>query len=99
MKIKSITATEVVVPARAGAVNSPSLFRPLHKLPLGGQPAWSKQFDEIPQCLLRLGGGAGVGGLGELYRDHDWRTVEGIAASLVGRSMGDLCRQDLSKDI
>jgi muconate cycloisomerase len=95
VKIRRIVATEVVVPARPGTINSPSLDRPLHKLPVAGQPAWSKQFDQIPKCLLTIEFDNDIVGLGELYRDHDWRTVEGIARSLLGRELSELCRQNL----
>jgi len=93
--IQEIIATEVVVPAKPDTVNSPSLDRPLHKLPVGGQPAWSLQFDQIPKCILQLKLDSDVVGLGELYRDHDWRTIEGIAKSLIGRKLQDLPRQQL----
>lgn len=95
MKIKRITATEVVVPARPGTINSASLTRPLHKLPVAGDPAWSKQFDEIPKCLLQIEFDDGRVGTGELYRDHDWRTVAGIARSLLGLELSSICRQQL----
>jgi muconate cycloisomerase len=95
MIIRKITATEVIVPARPGSVNSPALDRPLHKLPVAGEPAWSKQFDEIPKCVLELELESGIVGLGELYRDHDWRSVEGIARSLLGAPLDALPRQAL----
>lgn len=95
MRITRIVATEAIVRAKPGAINSASLERPLHKLPVGGRAAWSVQFDEIPKCLLQLELDSGVVGLGELYRDHNWQTVEGIAQALVGRSLADLPRQQL----
>jgi muconate cycloisomerase len=95
MTIESITAIEVLVPARQGAVNSPTLDRPLHKLPVAGEAAWNKQFDELPKCLLLLACADGTVGLGELYRDHDWRVVESIARVLVGKPLESLYRQQL----
>lgn len=95
MKIRRIIATELRVPARAGTINSPSLDRPLHKLPQAGRPGWSMQFDELPKLILRLELGDGTLGLGECYRDHDWPTVAGIAEGLLGRDVRELTLQSL----
>jgi muconate cycloisomerase len=94
-RIVRIVATEVIVPARPGTINSPGLDQPLHKLPVAGQSSWSVQFDELPKCILELYLDDGVGGLGELYRDHDWRVVENIANRLIGTELNDLPRQRL----
>ena len=51
MRLQKITATEVVVPARAGAINSASLERPLHKLGAKGRAAWTQQFDVLPKLV------------------------------------------------
>jgi muconate cycloisomerase len=95
VRIDRIEATEVIVPARAGTINSPGLHRPLHKLESGGQPAWTRQFDELPKLLLTMHWDDGAVGYGECYRDHDWRTVAAIAESLLGASEGDLTLQAL----
>ena len=94
-RIVRIVATEVVVPARPGTINSPGIDEPLHKLPVAGQAAWTVQFDELPKCILELYLDNGIVGLGELYRDHDWRVVENVAARLVGMRLDDLPRQKL----
>src|SRR5215212_11821169 len=83
-RIERIVATEVVVPARPGTINSPGIDQPLHKLPVAGQASWTVQFDALPKCILELHLSNGIVGLGELYRDHDWRVVESIARRLVG---------------
>jgi muconate cycloisomerase len=94
-RIDRIVATEVVVPARPGTINSPGIDQPLHKLPVAGQASWSIQFDALPKCVLELHLTSGIVGLGELYRDHDWRVVESIAQRLVGAELADLPRQKL----
>lgn len=95
MKITRITATEVIVPANPGVINSESLHRPLHKLPTAGSPSWQRQFDELPKLLLQMELDNGIVALGECYRDHDWNTIRTIANSLLGQSLLDLNRQQL----
>ena len=94
-RIMRILATEVMVPARAGTINSTSIDHPLHKLPVAGQASWTVQFDALPKCILELWLDDGVVGLGELYRDHDWRVVEGISRRLIGSQLEELSRQRL----
>lgn len=94
-RIVRVVATEVVVPARSGSINSPGIDQPLHKLPVAGQASWTVQFDALPKCILELYLDDGVIGLGELYRDHDWRVVESISRRLVGSHLEDLSRQQL----
>ncbi len=95
MKLTKITATEVVVPAREGSINSASLHRPLHKISNKGREAWTVQFDELPKLLLELEWEGGLVGLGECYRDHDWETVEAISSSLLGRELNSFTLQAL----
>ncbi len=95
MKIRSITATEVIVPANPGAINSPSLSRPLHKLSVEGKPAWSTQFDEIPKCILQIELDDGTVGVGECYRGHNWTTVEAISKVLLSTPLEDIALQSL----
>ena len=95
MKIERIVVTEVMIPAHPGVVNSASLDRPLHKLPIAGQPGWTVQFDDIPKIILQMRLDNGVVALGECYRGHDWNTVSSIADLLVGRSLDQLNRQAL----
>ncbi len=95
LRIVRIVAHEVVVRANQGTIESPGLGKPLHKLPVKGRLSWSVQFDELPKAVLELEIEDGTVGLGELYRDHDWATVESIATLLVGRDLRELCRQDL----
>lgn len=94
-RIERIVATEVVVPARPGTINSPGIDQPLHKLPVAGQESWTVQFDALPKCVVELYLSDGTVGLGELYRDHDWRVVESIARRLVGTHLEDVPRQKL----
>ena len=94
-RIERIVATEVVVPARPEAINSPGIDQPLHKLPVAGRASWTVQFDALPKCLLEIYLSDGVRGLGELYRDHDWRVVESIARQLLGVQFENLPRQKL----
>jgi muconate cycloisomerase len=93
--ITGIAATEVIVPAHPGAVTSEGLYRPLHKLPSAATEAYSIQFDELPKLVLQLRLADGTVGLGELYRDHDWATVDGIAARLLGKDIQSLTLQAL----
>lgn len=95
MRIKRITAIEVIVPARSGAIESAGMNRPLHKLPVGAKSGWSLQFDQLPKLLLKLELQSGVIGLGELYRSHDWNRVASIAESLIGADIRKLCLQKL----
>src|SRR3954453_9776758 len=96
-RIERIVATEVVVPAQADSINSRGIDQPLHKLPVAGEASWTVQFDALPKCLLELFLSDGVVGLGELYRDHDWRVVDNIAGRLVGAVFEDLPRQLMPK--
>ena len=84
-RIVRIVATEVVVPAQPGTINSPGIDQPLHKLPV---PAGllDGSVRRAAQCILELHLDDGIVGLGELYRDHDWRVVENIAKRFVGNS-------------
>ena len=94
MRIVRIRATEVIVPAKPGTINSASLDRPLHKLDSGGQKAWTRQFDEFPKLLLQLELDNGIVGLGECYRDHDWRIIGDIVRTLLGQPLTVFKRQD-----
>jgi len=95
MKLNQITATEVIVPAKEGAINSASLHRPLHKISAKGRDAWTQQFDELPKLLLQLEWEGGLVGLGECYRDHDWETIETVSASLLGKDLDSFVLQAL----
>ena len=95
MKIQKITATEVVVPAREGVIESKGINKPLHKLPVGAKEGWSVQFDELPKVILKMELDNGVIGWGELYRSHDWTMVEDIAQILLGKSLKSLSLQQL----
>lgn len=88
--IERLVFSEVVVPARAGVINSVSLNKPLHMLPVGGKSSWSVQFDELPKLILQLELSNGMVGLGEFYRDHSWATISAISEGLVGRDIGSL---------
>jgi len=93
--IEHIVVTEVVVPAHKGAINGANIDQPLHKLPVTGSPAWSKQFDELPKAILEMHFDNGTVGLGEFYRDHDWRIIDDVAKKLVGEELEKLSRSRL----
>ncbi len=95
MRIRSITATEVIVPANQGAIESAALSRPLHKLPIEGRKGWTVQFDEIPKCILQIELEDGTVGLGECYRGHGWTTIEAISRVLLRRPLEDFALQSL----
>ena len=95
MKIRKITAFEVIVPANPGAIDSEGINKPLHKLPVGDRPAWSVQFDELSKLIIRMEVDDGLVGWGELLRDHDWNNVHYIAKSLIGKDLGKLTLQSL----
>ena len=95
MIIERIQVYEVMVPAQPGAINSPELDRPLHKLNVGATKGWSIQFDQLPKLVIRLETSSGVVGWGELYRNHDWRMVSDIAQLLVGKNLKALTLQSL----
>lgn len=95
MRIARIRATEVIVPARPGAIDSPSLHRPLHNKPYKGAASWSVQFDQLPKVILELELQDGTVGLGELYRAHDWESIEALAMSLIGLDIRSVSTQDV----
>ncbi|MBZ6075331.1 mandelate racemase/muconate lactonizing enzyme family protein [Microvirga puerhi] len=86
---------EVIVPAHPGVINSESLNKPLHMLPVAGKRAWSVQFDELPKLILRMTLKDGTVGLAEFYRDHNWSIIENISSMLLGQSIAEMPLQDL----
>ena len=95
MKISRITCYEVVVPAKEGSIDSKRVSKPLHKLPVGAKSAWSIQFDKLPKLIIRLELDSGIIGWGELYRNHNWTTVEAIIQTLLGTEIESLSLQKL----
>ena len=95
MKIISINAHEVMVPTHPGAIESKGMNKPLHKLPVGTKDAWTVQFDELSKILVKLKLENGIIGWGELYRAHDWDTVDSIAGSIIGKDITTFSLQDL----
>ncbi|MEL6250426.1 MAG: mandelate racemase/muconate lactonizing enzyme family protein [Bacteroidota bacterium] len=95
MKIKRFNCFEVIVPAHAGSIQSKTINKPLHKLPVGAKAGWSLQFDELPKLLLRMELDNGIVGWGELYRDHNWKQVESIIEILLGQDIQNLSLQKL----
>lgn len=94
-RIRRFRLTEVVVPARANAVNHPDLDRPLHKLAVAGQAGWSMQFDALPKLLIEMELDNGVIGFGECYRGHSWATVEAVAKRLLGSTLAAIPLQQV----
>ena len=95
MQIKHFTCYEVIVPTHTGVIESEGIHKPLHKLPVGIKSGWSMQFDELPKLLIKMELDNGIIGWGELYRDHNWRVVEGLIDSLLGKDIRDICLQKL----
>ena len=95
MIIKSITAYEVIVPAKPGMIESKGMNKGLHKLPRGAKGGWSVQFDEVEKLILKLELENGIIGWGELYRSHDWNMVDSIADVLVGQDLREMSLQKL----
>lgn len=95
MRIKHFTCYEVIVPAHDGVIESKSIHKPLHKLPVGIKSGWSMQFDELPKLLVKIELDNGITGWGELYRDHNWAVVEGIINRLLGQDIRNICLQKL----
>ncbi len=95
MRIAHIHLYEVKVPTHPGTIESKGINKPLHKLPDGAKAGWSLQFDEIPKLLVKLELSNGIIGWGELYRDHNWKTVEDICGILLGIDIENLVLQKL----
>ena len=95
MKILKINAHEVIVPTHPEAIESKGMNKPLHKLPVGTKDAWSVQFDELSKIILKMELEDGIIGWGELYRGHNWDTVDGIAKSLIGQDINTFTLQSL----
>ena len=95
MKIIKITAHEVLVPTHPGAIESKGMNKPLHKAAVGESEAWTIQFDEMTKIMLKMELEDGIIGLGELYRDHDWRVVDRVAKSLIGKDINTFSLQSL----
>ncbi len=95
MKILAITAHEVIVPAHPGAIESKGMNKPLHKLTVGTQDAWTIQFDELSKIILKMELEDGIIGWGELYRDADWKIVDSIAESMIGQDINSFTLQSL----
>ena len=95
MKIVHIKLYEVIVPTHTGAIESKGLNKPLHKLPIGAKEGWSIQFDLVPKLLVQLELKNGITGWGELYRGHNWATVDSISSILIGMDIEKLCLQKL----
>ncbi|MFV1980031.1 MAG: mandelate racemase/muconate lactonizing enzyme family protein [Rhodothermia bacterium] len=95
MTINSITAFEVVVPARPGTIEGQGIDKPLHKLPIGARSGWTVQFDKVPIVILKLELDSGIVGWGELYRGYNWSMVHEISHILLGRSIESITLQRL----
>lgn len=95
MKISRIGCYEVVVPAKSGAIDSQKVSKPLHKLSIGARAGWSIQFDKLSKLIIKLELDTGIVGWGELYRSHNWATVEDIIGMLLGQDIEVLCLNKL----
>lgn len=95
MKIVSIELVEVMVPALAGRVNSPTTDKPLHKMVSGAASAWSLQFDELSKFMLVAKCDDGTLGYGESLRGADPAVLTAMAEALVGVAIEDLAWQSL----
>jgi muconate cycloisomerase len=95
MRINKITAHEVIVPTHPGAIESKGMNKPLHKLPVGTKDAWSVQFDELSKVLIKMELDDGIISWGELYRDHNWSTIDSISNSVLGQDIDTFTLQSL----
>lgn len=95
MRIEQIELVDVIVPARAGAVNSPSLDKPLHKMASGIDPAWTRQFDEFAKTIVIATTEDGTVGYGESLRDPDPDVMTAMASRLIGVEPRRLAWQQL----
>ncbi|MGH9616087.1 MAG: mandelate racemase/muconate lactonizing enzyme family protein [Acidobacteriaceae bacterium] len=95
MIIERIVLDHVVVPARPDSVNSPESDHALHKLPLGGKPGWTLQFDQVPKAIIQLHLSNGVVGLGEAYRGLGDGPLQAVAKELIGKDAAKLNPQAL----
>jgi muconate cycloisomerase len=95
MRIEHITCYEVMVPAKPGTVDSESINKPLHQLPLGARAGWNVQFDQLSKIVLKLELDSGITGWGELYRSHHWQLVQDIIMTLLGADLEQLSLQKL----
>ncbi|KZL17854.1 mandelate racemase/muconate lactonizing enzyme family protein [Pseudovibrio sp. Ad37] len=93
--IEKFEFTEVIVRANPGVINSATLNKPLHMLPVGAKGTWSTQFDELPKLIVRMTLSDGTVGCGEFMRDHNTKLVKDIADSLLGVAIEDLSLQQL----
>lgn len=95
MKITRIDLVEVLVPARAGRVNSPSTDKPLHKMVTGSAKAWSLQFDELSKYVLLATCDDGTVGYGESLRGADLTVLTAMTEALIGVDIDELSWQRL----
>lgn len=95
MIVQGFEFIEVVVPARPGVINSDSLAKPLHMLPVGNKASWSVQFDTLPKWIVKLSLASGVVGFGEFYRDCSWPIIAGMAEGLLGSDLRQMALQKL----
>jgi muconate cycloisomerase len=95
MRIEQIELVDVVVPARAGAVNSASLDKPLHKMASGIDAAWTRQFDEFVKTIVIATTDDGTIGYGESLRDPDPEVMTAMARRLIGTDPRRLAWQQL----
>ena len=95
LEVRGFEFIEVVVPAKPGVINSDSLAKPLHMLPVGGKSSWSVQFDTLPKFIVRMTLANGVVGIGEFYRDCAWTAIVAIAEDLIGSDLNELSLQKL----
>ena len=94
-RIRSFRFHEVIVRTRRGATGGAEAERKLAKGPIGEAPGRSGRFDEMPKLVCEMTLEDGTIGLGEFYRGHDWKSVEGIARYLVGKSLSEFPLQAL----
>jgi len=95
MRIEQIELVDVVVPARAGAVNSRDLDKPLHKMASGVDAAWTRQFDEFSKTIVIASTDDGTVGYGESLRDPDPDIMAAMASRFIGTDPRGLAWQQL----
>jgi muconate cycloisomerase len=85
-RIERLKIWEVVVPARAGAIDSPAMT------------SSSGNWSELPICLLEVTFSDGISGLGEVSRGIDLATVMPLAKQLLGKPTKGLSASVLPED-
>lgn len=84
MRISRIEIVYVKVPANSGAISSPETDAALHRLAVGADEPWTRQFDELEKAILLATCDDGTVGVGESLRDPRVEVMQAMARRLLG---------------